>query len=434
MKTLTTVNGSHVQSIKSNRSTRRTVYERAYTRFAVVTGCLYAALILVLITSGFDNTVVRVARSGLVTLKGTWAVKDRSDLVWKTARIDTQSTPAWNWSVTQLSPKPGLKRIQLLDSSHVWVATNDGQLYKTEDTGSRWEHITPKLPPQSYLTSMSFVTPDDGRIALSKTTISTTGDDDADATWIFKTSDGGKNWKEELAIDGAQVGSISFADQNDGWVTGRRFGNVAPVQDSDLILHTVDGGRTWDELSWNLPTPGKGVDELYAVRRDGASLITLNGTILNSDDTGRTWRQIATFRDDREQTAVQRIGSMHPNGIWLLGGAASLEGTWSLFAQKPVAGDWTGYRLQDVFLSDAVYLSENSILACGFLNSAEGVSSAAGREGIILYSANGGQSWITAYRDPGTSSINSIAADSSNVWAVGQSGLVLRLTRSEISK
>src|SRR5205085_4649022 len=237
-------------------------------------------------------------------------------------------------------------------------------------------------------TSMSFVTPDAGHIALSKTT-STAGDGvDVDATWIFRTSDGGKNWKQEVAIEGAQVGNISFASPDDGWATGRRFGNVPPEQDSDLILHTLDGGRTWNDLSWNLPTPGNGVDELYALRPDGVSLVTSNGMIFDTADTGRTWRQIGTFRDDYEQTAVQRIGSMRSNRMWLLGGAASVEGTWSLLAQKSVDSGWTGYRLGGVYLSDALYLSENSILGCGFLDLTDRVSSAAGREGVILYSAD----------------------------------------------
>jgi photosystem II stability/assembly factor-like uncharacterized protein len=435
MNTLTTVTGDHVRSIGVDRETHSSVYQsRAYTIFAVLAGCFFVAMFLLLVSSGLGDAVARIASSRLVALKGPRPAKEvRSDFVWKPASINAQPTSNWQWVATRVPAKQGLVRIQLLDSSHVWIASNDGQLYKTEDTGDTWKQITPKLPAQSYLTAMSFVTPDAGRIAISKTITSTGAGADADSTWILETSDGGKNWKTELAIDGAQVGNILFADQDYGWATGRRFGNVPPEQDSDLILHTVDGGRTWSDVSWSLPIPGKGVEELYAVRRDGASLLTLNGMIFNSDDTGRTWRQVGAFRDDYDQTAVQRIGSTRSDGMWLLGGAASVEGTWSLLAQKPVAGDWTGYRLDGLYLSDAVYLSETSILACGFQDSSDRVSSPADREGVILYSGDGGQSWITAYRNSGTLSINSIAADSNNVWAVGEGGLVLRVNTSQIA-
>lgn len=403
---------------------------RAHIRFTVLAACLYAAFALLLMSSGFSNAVFRVARDTALKSR-VFGADDRSKLTWKQSRVDRQSAPTWQWSATQLD-KQSLKKIQVLDPNHAWIATDEGALYKTADSGISWARVSPQLPSQSYLTSISFVTPNVGRIALSRTSPQ---DDEADASWILSTNDGGKNWSQELSIDGAQVANILFADQSDGWATGRKFGYVAPQQDKDLILHTVDGGRSWKDLSGNLPAPGKGVNELYGVRQGAASVLTWNGAIFNTDDTGHTWRQIGTFRDDYEQTAVQRIGSTPSNGLWLLGGAASLEGTWSLLADKPVNGAWTAYRLEGIYLSDAVYLSENAIVACGFINSSDPVSSDGGREGVILYSQDRGQNWVTTYRDSSTASINSIAAaDSNNIWAVGSNGVVLRLNKPDLAR
>jgi photosystem II stability/assembly factor-like uncharacterized protein len=58
---------------------------------------------------------------------------------------------------------------------------------------------------------------------------------------IYYTDDGGKNWKERLKVEKSrayfpELRSICFASKENGWVVG----------DDHIILHTNNGGKTWD--------------------------------------------------------------------------------------------------------------------------------------------------------------------------------------------
>lgn len=101
--------------------------------------------------------------------------------------------------------------------------------------------------------------------------------DTSDAAIILKTQDGGTSWKSVYQTKLALYG-IYFRNANAGWVVGA----------SGIILHTSNGGR-----SWNAEKGGTDED-LLAVTADSSGAIFIVGkraTVLKSLDNGETWRR-----------------------------------------------------------------------------------------------------------------------------------------------
>lgn len=58
---------------------------------------------------------------------------------------------------------------------------------------------------------------------------------------LYGTSDGGQSW-HKLAADVGQVASMSFVDTSTGWIASDKG-----------LLHTTDGGKTWQQVHYAYP-------------------------------------------------------------------------------------------------------------------------------------------------------------------------------------
>ena len=93
---------------------------------------------------------------------------------------------------------------------------------------------------------------------------------------------------------------------------------------------------------------------------------------------------------------------------------------------------WRKYKVGDVYLRDALFLSEDEVLACGRIYVEEsGHPFSEKRDGVILFSSDGGQSWAVVYRSNKVSDVNGLSVVApGNIVAVGNDGLVLRFRRA----
>lgn len=344
-------------------------------------------------------------------------------------KVGAQPTPNWKLITRNLPSRSSLKQIQMLNATDGWIAAYPAELFRTSNAAHTWERVKLEVPARGYVTDIFFMSSDAGWVAVSKTEL----DFDAskgkgsydDATWMMQTSDGGKTWKERLALEGAQISQICFLDNGEGWAIGRKFGKQAPTRDTNLVLHTNDGGRNWIDLSGKLPASGAGVDHLYGIGVGRALLLTLNGFIYSTTDGGQSWHQDDVFRDQHEQTAIHRVGVTKNERLWLLGGTSSQEGTWSILAIKDKGGIWARHEIGGIDLADAVFLSEDRVLACGSISSDKTLST---REAVVVYSTDRGKNWVIAYRDKQSPGLNALAAiDYKHILAVGEGGLVLQI-------
>jgi len=140
---------------------------------------------------------------------------------------------------------------------------------------------------------------------------------------LLHTSDGGLTWNEvdgDLPSDGYQA--LDFMDRNTGWVAG----------DSDSIYRTDDGGLSWtaieipDELYhrgfdvWQSPGNLSEVVAIDVVDANTVWVLLFMGTVLVTNDAGITWELAHSTGIDGDLQALDA------DTYWAIGGT-SLTGS-----------------------------------------------------------------------------------------------------------
>ena len=200
----------------------------------------------------------------------------------------------------RLSSLADVRGISFVDLDHGWAATASG-LYATEDGGKTWA----KVPTGSAtdLVRVVFVDTDHGWV-LPKLA------GPLGQQSILRTADGGKSWTSLAApcqsvFDSA---AISFYDDNSGWLacgTEPGAGNQAKY-----LYRTDDAGSHWKLVSQSpvapidaaapksLPTSGYVADLFFRDESHGW-LATSRGGLLHTTDGGRTWQPLASLYGER---------------------------------------------------------------------------------------------------------------------------------------
>ena len=289
----------------------------------------------------------------------TFYVAARNGGVWKTTNNGTTFTPVFEgkdvWSMGALSVAPSNGEV-------VWVGTGDASctrsaypgngLYKSLDGGTNWQRkgltdshhiarivIHPTNPDIVYVAAM-------GHLFSNN-----------EERGVFKTTDGGSTWKKvlyvndrtgavDLVIDRSKP-DILYAATYDCMRSPWRLEDGGP---SSGIYKTTDGGSNWKKLSGGLPEGiigrigldiyQKSPSILYAVidnrnktpegsatpqptgAPQGERLI--GGEVYRTDDGGLTWRKMNSARDDvGRKTGYAfnqlRVDQNNPDRIFITG-------------------------------------------------------------------------------------------------------------------
>jgi serine/threonine-protein kinase len=183
---------------------------------------------------------------------------------------------------------------------------------------------------------------------------------------VYKTEDGGKNWKPLSADAPGRVHRLTFRDERVGWIATRR------------LLQTDDGGQTWAPV----PLPG------------GESLSAVTGVAAG------------------------------PDGAMLAGGTTN-DGELILFRRPAAGADWEkldpvaagywggeGAPYRQWFLGDVAFGGPAHALAVLFRGADEG--------GALLETTDGGTSWAVVFR--GEEDFYRLHLDGRRGWLSGSRG------------
>jgi photosystem II stability/assembly factor-like uncharacterized protein len=168
--------------------------------------------------------------------------------------------------------------LSFVNSKFGWIggeASATGKLYKTVNGGRTWYTVNADAT-KGDLRGVSFVNENEGWICTNK------------AAGIFHSNDGGKNWTpQQLPRTDVTITSIQFLDRSEGWATAPETGpEVAPLFEKSILLHTVDGGQTW-EIAKTASVRGRYREVKFWDRKDGW-LYTDTG-LYRTADGGRNW-------------------------------------------------------------------------------------------------------------------------------------------------
>lgn len=185
------------------------------------------------------------------------------------------------------------------------VAFASGGLWRTDNRGGSW---TPLFDSESSLTIGDFAVADGG----GRTIYVGTGENNSSrtsysGTGMFKTTDGGKTWRNVGLTDSHHIGRVLVDPRDPRTVYVAAVGHLYTENSERGVYKTTDGGETWERVLFvddrtgaiDLIQDPSRPDVLYATMweraRTAANFLESGpgSGIWKSLDSGRTWTRLS---------------------------------------------------------------------------------------------------------------------------------------------
>lgn len=253
-----------------------------------------------------------------------------------------------------------------------------GLILRTTDGGKHWDKV-------------------DGPKGLSENLLAISRGKDPNQIWavgpeatVIHSADGGKTWEDQSLHKDEALNGVVFLDDKNGWVQGE-FG---------VIKHTTDGGKTWvesdkvvglpkyvedvtDAEAYHRGIPELNEEDLYLFGSAWSSpqkgyIVAAGGYVLETNDGGVTWQ---AKRGGTNSLFAIAAPPGHPPV------AAGLLGT----VMHEGSGGWSA----DEAVANRVYTWLRSVA----FSPDDSLGIMTGGDGAILVSHDGGATWNALNRD-----------------------------------
>ena len=343
-----------------------------------------------------------------------------------------------NWVSKSANTMNHLSDIYLLSSVQGWAVGENGVIIRTNDNGSNWEMLTSE--ENQDLTEMQFINLTEGWAV-------------GYGGLILHTQDAGKTWEthsidnKRVFVDDYHLEAVNFVERKKGWIVGGK--NVGQFTHEGFILHTPDGGKTWELQFDEVETY---LNDLVFVDDQNGWVIGgwfQEGQLFQTTDGGKTWKsQIVVDRSLNSIFFVtKRVGWIVGDGGLLLF-TEDFGQTW----KRKIISRYDGFSYDDIsFVSEkegwivgdtGLILqtvdggknwerkdsnTDDPLHAIWFSSKKEGWI--VGWKGVILRSVDAGHTWRRE-QSPTNKTLNSLWITRGKIpWVVGESGLILKYNR-----
>jgi len=230
--------------------------------------------------------------------------------VWKTVDDGTTWTPVFD---NEKSYSMGWVTLDPNDASVVWVGSGESNsqrsvgygdgIYRSDDGGKNWQNVGLK---KSEHVGRVVVDPRDSKVVYvaAEGPLWGPGGDRG----LYKTTDGGKNWKAVLTIsENTGVADVALDSSNPDIVYAaayQRRRHVFTLIDGgpeSALYKSTDAGATWNKLKSGLPKEDMGRIGLAVSPADPSVVYATieaadgKGGIFRSSDKGATWERRNEF-------------------------------------------------------------------------------------------------------------------------------------------
>lgn len=273
---------------------------------------------------------------------------------------------AGNFKFTELKLDipTGIRAMQVINDSVVWVGGSNGYVGKTMDGGKTWQWMQPAEGKPDFRSLVAF--------SAQKAVVANAGS----PAYIFITTDGGNQWKKVYANADSAVflDGMVFKNEKEGIVYGD------PMDGHFLLLKTTDGGNHWKKQSPKRSPKALSGEASFAASNSAIFNLPhsnflwigtggIHSRIFFSKNFGKRWKAInVPIIQGKSSTGIFSLAFFNKNKGIGVGGdytadtvrlnnaVLTFDGgkTW----QKPIINPY-GYR------SCVVYFSVDTLLATG---------------------------------------------------------------------
>ncbi|MCD4796767.1 MAG: choice-of-anchor J domain-containing protein, partial [Candidatus Cloacimonetes bacterium] len=209
---------------------------------------------------------------------------------------------------------------------------------------------------------------------------------------VIHTPDGGTTWEYQQTATSERLYDVSFVDNLEGWVAGN----------DGLIFHTTDGGNSWIQQNSTTTTNLQSVNFVDALNGWAAGSY---GEIVHTSDGGATW-SAQTSGIGSKIYSIYFVDTL--NG-WAVAGSDYIIHTTDGGATWTTQTNPTTDSMKDVIFYDA-----NEGWAAG--------------QHSIIHTVDGGATWVEQ-ANPGDENFYGIGmGDNNHLWVVGIDGEILATT------
>jgi photosystem II stability/assembly factor-like uncharacterized protein len=288
--------------------------------------------------------------------------------------------------------------VHFLDNLQGWVTGTQGTIMKTTDGGVHWSHQAPGS--SADIVDLCMLDAERGW-ALESVRYEDT------ATWygttVLRTTNGGETWtRDQPPGRGKYYNRILFVDSLRGWLCGA-YGD---------LLWTTDGGTAWVPAS--VDSGFRFFWPMYNIRFYSPMVgFVMGGTwdliglLWKTTDGGSSWAV--------QDVSPEPVYDLHfQDSLRMVGIVGDLDYGASVIRTTDGGVHWTYRFLGMLGLPTAL----------SFRTSAEGWAPL-GFAGELLLTEDGGDTWSTIATPRHTAVYDLVFTDSSNGFAVGDSGMIL---------
>lgn len=288
---------------------------------------------------------------------------------------------------------PALRSLYFVDAIHGWITGRSG-IFWTVDGGKSWKK---QATTSSRLRRADPVAWDLGYLAWADRTRAIVLDEEG-ATFL-NASTGERRLIVLPGLVNSRIDALNFTDEQHGWAIS--FGT---------IYRTGNAGKSWQELEKSLFVAA------HSLFLRSAHEIWIGGenTVYHSRDSGRHWASCELPTDSKAGIQVECIRFFGPRNGWACGFGPEA------FVTEDGGDSWSRRTLPGSRFPVSRGVS--------FIDKTEGWivgsrdSDGNKREGLVLYTSDGGLYWQSQKYDSKEGLIDVQALPNGKAWMIGEDG------------
>ncbi len=242
---------------------------------------------------------------------------------------------------------------------------------------------------------------------------------------VYRTTDGGRDWKPLSINSAADINFIYFIDWNRGWMIGKPGGKAGDENEGENILFiTTNGGRAWTYRS--LPN----VTSLYFINAKTGWAVGRNSTLLKTTDGGLEWSKVkgiekvigSLIESSNYNFGFSDIHFTDAQHGWLIGNFYGRAGAdiGGVFMTSDGGVTWKRVPLMIQTEHDSGYFIPGSLHSAHFTDANTGSITGEMRDGegrffFALHTRDGGKTW-NLFRIPSHATHNTQFLDPARGW------------------